>query len=160
MKWSMKAQVSQDWLLYCTGLTTLHRADYALVKPCLPWMPLRPALCAIGACSFVALVPFVSNGTWAISQDSLSVQTLLQGFLWKVGITGWVLEQQEAKEIWEIVQFNHHVLVHVLNFLLVLMAQCYSPEKKRPTKHALHILSEVATVGFRMHSYMRILGIK
>ena len=157
MKWSMKAQVSQDWLLYCTGLTALQvsQADYALVKPCLPWMPVRPALCAIGACSIVVLVPFVSNGTWAISQDSLSVQTLLQGFLWKVGITGWVLEQQEAKEIWEIVQFNQHVLKNtwLVGFWLgnyfpsVLMVQCYSPEKKRTTKHALHILSEVAPVG-------------
>ena len=52
-----------DPLLYTiqvlTDYSTLHRfqsrTDYALVKLCLSWMPLRPAaFCAIAACSIIA----------------------------------------------------------------------------------------------------------
>ena len=64
MKWSVKAQVSQDWLLYkfhnYTDLTTIqvsqihwtHRADYALVKLCLSWMPLSKACALCNWCLF------------------------------------------------------------------------------------------------------------
>ena len=132
---------------YYTSFTTIqvsqihwtHRADYALVKLCLSWMPLRPALCASGACSIVALVPFLWNGTWAISQDSLSVQTLIPVFLWKVGITGSVVEQQRIRNFEEI----KYLLVSVWDTIFPQYTKCLQSWKViNTTKHALHMFSK------------------
>ena len=90
-------QVSQGWLRSGEALLVLNAT-------------LRPALCAIGACSIVALVPSYEMEPEQFHRIPSLCSNTAPGLFVKSRDYWISCRAPQKREFWEMVQFNHQVL--------------------------------------------------